>query len=306
MQVENPYALLFSKTQALPTLIQGISGRTGRKHSRLMRDYGTKVVAGVVNSNSQSGLTNALDGVPLFHSCKDAVQNTGALASVIMVQPFDVLAAIEDALIGGIKVIVTVTEGMPVKDACIAKQLVEQYRACWIGASTPGIAAPGHYKLGFIPSVSLSPGSVGIMAKSGTLSYEANLRLVQNGLGQSVWVGVGGDTVKGTRFSDLLPYFENDMNTKVLGLIGEIGGTEEEDFAEAVLASKFSKPIVAIIAGKHAKEGVVMGHAGAVMSGYKGTAKSKICALQNAGIQIGTTIDSFVELIKKNCNQVQS
>lgn len=296
-QTDNdPLNLLFDTSKPIPTIIQGISGRIGRRHTTLMRDYGTHIVAGVIAANSTRS-EQELDGVPLFRSCSDAVKATGAVASVVFVGPFDVLPAIQDAVNGGIKLIVTVTEGMPVADAARARALVDAAGIRWIGASTPGLAAPGRYKLGFLPSTSLQPGVLGVMAKSGTLSYEANYRLVQAGLGQSLWVGVGGDAIKGTRFAELLPFFLADEKTQGIVLIGEIGGNEEEEFAAAVLAQSSSKPVFALVAGQGARDGVVMGHAGAVVQGASGTFASKKKALESAGVRVFDTIEAMTAAV---------
>ena len=293
----DPLALLFQHEQQLPTLIQGISGRMGRKHTALMRAYGTFIVAGVAPAFNGAAGQSDIDGVPVFKSCAAAVSATGAVATVILVPPFEVLPAIREAVEAGLRLIVTVTEGMPIADAVQAKRLVRSAGARWIGASTPGVAVPGRLKLGFIPDVSLRPGSVGIMAKSGTLSYEVNYRLVEAGLGQSVWIGVGGDAVKGTRFADLLPCFLADTATCEIVLIGEIGGTEEEEFAAALLHLKPQKPVYALVAGRNTREGVVMGHAGAVVHGGSGSIDSKSRALKGAGAQVFETIAALVRAV---------
>ena len=183
-----------------------------------MRAYGTNIVAGV----SRSG--GGVDDVLVYPTCAEAVAATGAVASVAMVSPLAVAAAVEEAVAAGIRLIITVAEGMPVADAVRTRRLVQSAGACWIGASTPGVAIPGRCKLGFLPDVALSPGRLGVMSKSGTLSYEVCYRLASRGLGQSLWVGVGGDAVKGTRFCDLLPVFAADANTAAVVVIGEIGG----------------------------------------------------------------------------------
>jgi succinyl-CoA synthetase alpha subunit len=269
----------------------------GRKHSALMRAYGTKIVAGVAPAYSSAAGRPDIDGVPVFKNCAAAVSATGAVASVIMVPPFDVLPAIRDAIDAGVRLVVSVTEGMPIADAVQARNLVRAAGARWIGASTPGVAIPGRLKLGFIPDVSLRHGTVGVMAKSGTLSYEVNYRLVDAGLGQSVWIGVGGDGVKGTRFADLLPHFLADPQTLEIVVIGEIGGTEEEELAEAMTNLHFKKPVYALIAGRSAREGVVMGHAGAVVHGGNGSIESKSRALQAANVQVFETIAALIRAV---------
>lgn len=273
-------------------LVQGMTGRAGRTHTLGMRAYGTNIVAGV------SPRGEDVEGIPVFADCAAAVAATGAVASVAIVPPLAVLPAILEAIDAGIRTIVTITEGMPIHDAVHAKQAATAAGVRWIGASTPGIAIPGKMKLGFLPNVSLAPGRLGVMAKSGTLSYEVCHRLVARGLGQSLWVGVGGDPVKGTRFADMLPYFAADIGTDALVIVGEIGGDEEEELAAAMIAQGFDKPVYALIAGRAAREGVTMGHAGALIYGNKGTAQSKNKALLGAGAKlfdrVGDLVDSVV------------
>ena len=274
-------------------IIQGMTGRTGRRHSELMRAYGTRIVGGV----SPGGNVDTVDGVPIFKTCADAVATTGAAASVAMVPPLAVLAAIREAVAAGIKLIVTIAEGMPVTDAVRALEAVRAAGVRWIGPSTPGLAIPGRLKLGFLPNVSLVPGPLGIMAKSGTLSYEVCHRLVGRNLGQSLWVGVGGDLVKGTRFADVLPFLLADPDTKAIVVIGEIGGSEEEELAAAMRTLNCAKPVYALIAGRTAREGVTMGHAGAMIQGNVGTIASKTDALVGAGARVFTQIRDLVDAV---------
>lgn len=273
-----------------PVIVQGISGRAGRLHSRLMREYGTRIVGGV----SPKSEAREINGVPVFPNCRAAVEATGATASVALVGAMQLLDAIREALEAGIRYIVTPTEGTPVYDALKARNLVREAGAIWIGASTPGMAVPGEAKLGFLPDDSLKPGPLGIMSKSGTLSYEAGYRLARKGIGQSIWIGVGGDPVKGTRFSDLVPFFAADDQTRGLLIIGEIGGHEEEDFAAALLAHRFAKPVFALIAGRTAPEGIAMGHAGALTHGSHGTFGAKKAALEAAGVTVFDTLSGMV------------
>ncbi len=274
-------------------IIQGMTGRTGRRHSQLMRAYGTRVVGGV----SPGGNVDAVDGIPVFKTCADAAAATGATASVAMVPPLAVLAAIQEAIAGGIKLIVTIAEGMPIADAVRAHEAVQAAGVRWVGPSTPGLAIPGRLKLGFLPDVSLAPGPLGVMAKSGTLSYEVCHRLVGRNLGQSLWVGVGGDPVKGTRFADVLPFLLVDPDTKAIVVIGEIGGSEEEEFAAAMRTFNCAKPVYALIAGRVAREGVTMGHAGAMIQGNVGTIASKTDALVGAGARVFTQIRDLVDAV---------
>ncbi|MGD9923464.1 MAG: succinate--CoA ligase subunit alpha, partial [Pseudorhodoplanes sp.] len=269
-----------------PVLIQGMTGRTGRTHSQHMRRYGTNVVAGVSPESDVAGVA----GIPIFRNCAQAVGETGASVSVAMVPPLAVLQAIEEAVGAGIRLVVTVAEGVPVHDAVRALDLVRHAGARWIGASTPGLAIPGRLKLGFLPDVALAPGPIGVMAKSGTLSYEICHRLAGWGLGQSLWVGVGGDPVKGTRFADVLPYMAVDPQTHAILVIGEIGGSEEEELADAIVTLGCHKPVYALIAGRSAREGVTMGHAGALIQRGIGTIDSKTRALTAAGARVFTRI----------------
>ena len=279
----------------MPVLVQGLTGRAGRAQSAQMRRYGTNIVAGV----SPRAETD-VDGIPIYRTCAEAVGATGAQASVIIVPPPFVLDSIHDAAASSIKLIVAITEGMPIHDALKARALVRQSGAIWIGASTPGLAIPGKIKLGFLPSVSLAPGSLGVMSKSGTLSYEVCHRLVSRGLGQSLWVGVGGDPVKGTRFADLLPVFHNDPETQAIVVVGEIGGNEEEELAERIRESGFRKPVFALLAGKTAREGMTMGHAGALIQDTSGTIESKEAALRAAGAQVFPRIEELAAAVARS------
>lgn len=274
-----------------PVIVQGMTGRAGRLHSRLMQEYGTNIVGGV----SPKMETREVNGIPVFPDCREAVNATGATACVALVGAMQLLGAIEEAVAAGITYIVTPTEGMPVHDALKAKRLAAEAGVVWVGASTPGMAVPGEAKLGFLPDDALRPGPLGLMSKSGTLSYEAGYRLAQRGVGTSVWVGVGGDPVKGTRFADLVPFYAADAQTEALLIIGEIGGHEEEDFAAALTAQRFPKPVFALIAGRTAPEGIAMGHAGALMHGSHGTYDAKRTALLAAGVQVFASLNEMVD-----------
>jgi succinyl-CoA synthetase alpha subunit len=273
-----------------PVLVQGITGRTGRQHTRLMRQYGTRIVAGVSPLSDEKDV----DGIPVFAHCRHAIAETGATASVFFVGAMQLLGAIREAVGAGIKLIITPTEGMPVHDAVAALRIVRAAGATWVGASTPGMAVPGEAKLGFLPDSSLMRGPLGIASKSGTLSYEAGYRLVQAGIGQSVWVGVGGDPVKGTRFAELVPFYARHAGTRAVLIIGEIGGNEEEEFAQALIAQQFAKPVFALIAGRSSPQGVTMGHAGALVHGRSGTYAAKKEALEAAGVKVFATLDEMV------------
>ncbi len=272
-------------------ILQGISGRAGRLHSRLMKEYGSNLVGGV----SPTKDVKDINGIALFPDCASAVKATGATVSVALVGAYDLLDAMREAVAAGIKMIVTPTEGMPVHDALQAKRLTQDAGVLWIGGSTPGMAVAEVAKLGFLPDVSLKSGPLGLMSKSGTLSYESGYRLALRGVGTSVWVGVGGDPVKGVRYSDLVPFYAADAQTKGLLIIGEIGGHDEEDFAEALKAHAFMKPVFALIAGRTAPEGVAMGHAGALTYGSHGGYAAKRAALEAAGVTVFDTLNAMVE-----------
>lgn len=278
-----------------PVIVQGITGRAGRLHSRLMKAYGTRVVGGV----SPGAGVSDVNGLPVFTSCREAVENTGARASVLLVGALQLLEAMREAVAAGIRYLVTPTEGMPVHDALKARALCRETGAVWIGASTPGMAIAGEVKLGFLPDDSLVPGPLGLMSKSGTLSYEAGYRLARRGVGTSVWVGVGGDPVKGTRFSDLVPFYAADAQTRALLVIGEIGGSDEEEFASSLAAQRFAKPVFALIAGRSAPEGVTMGHAGALVHGRHGTYAAKRAALESAGVRVFSSLNEMVDGVAK-------
>lgn len=211
-----------------------------------------------------------------------------------MVPPGDVRAAVLEALAAGIRLVVTISEGVAVHDALAIGRAVRAAGATWVGPSTPGLAVPWEMKLGFLPDVALRPGPVAIMNKSGTLSYEIGWRLAQAGLGQSLWAGVGGDAVKGVRFADLLAPFQADARTVAIVLVGEVGGDEEEQFAAALGHAGATKPVFAVIAGTEAKEGVAMGHAGALTFGATGTVHSKRTALAAAGVRVSGTMAGLV------------
>ena len=282
--------MIATLSRATQVLVQGISGRMGRAHAAGMRAYGTNIVAGTATRLDVADV----DGIPVFPDCAAAVAATGATASIAMVPPADVRAAVLEALSAGIRLVVTIAEGVPAHDSLAIGRAVRAAGATWVGPSTPGLAVPGEMKLGFLPDVALRPGSVAIMSKSGTLSYEIGWRLVQAGLGQSLWVGVGGDPVKGVRFADLIAPFQADARTAAIVLVGEVGGDEEEQFAAALSAAGAGKPVFAVIAGSKAKEGVAMGHAGALTFGDTGTVASKRRALEAAGVRVFATMAALV------------
>lgn len=281
----------FQIDPTVPVIVQGATGRMGRRHAELMKAYGTNVVGGITTKS----IDQPDPALPLFHSCRDAVAATGARASIALVPPMDVLVAVTEAIEAGIELIVAPSEGMPVHDAIRAVRLAQERGVMLVGPSTPGLAIPGRMKLGFIPDASLAPGSLGVMSKSGTLSYEVCYRFKTRGLGQSIWVGVGGDPVKGTRFAELLPMFAADQATKAVVVVGEIGGSEEEDLAAEMTRLSFRKPVFTLLAGSSAPEGVTMGHAGALVQGNRGTVRSKTDALQASGAVVCSSIRDLID-----------
>ncbi len=262
-------------------VVQGITGHQGMTHSRLMRAFGAKVVAGVTPGKGGT----EVDGVPVFDSVQEAVDRTQANASCIFVPAPGARDALIESVDAGIRLATVVTEHIPFHDMLIMYHYASAKGARIIGPNCPGIAAPGKSKVGIIPNVVFRPGRVGVISRSGTLTYEIVNGITEHGLGQSTCIGLGGDPVVGTTFVDALPLFEADPDTDLLVLVGEIGGTAEEDAAEYI-RHKFSKPVIAYIAGRAAPPGKRMGHAGAIITRGKGTADSKVAALEAAGARV--------------------
>ena len=263
-------------------VVQGITGRDGSFHARQMIEYGTRVVAGVTPGKGGQRFEST---VPVFHTVADAVAKTGANTSVIYVPPAMAAGAIAEAADAGIGFIVCITEGIPVLDMARVMPFVREKGARLLGPNCPGLITPGVSKVGIIPGSICAPGRVGLVSRSGTLTYEIVNHLTRNGIGQSTCVGIGGDPVIGTNFIDVLRAFQDDPGTDLIVMMGEIGGTAEEEAADWIKAH-FKKPVVAFIAGQTAPPGRRMGHAGAIIAGGKGTAAEKMAALAAAGVHV--------------------
>ncbi|MFC1742977.1 succinate--CoA ligase subunit alpha [Candidatus Riflebacteria bacterium] len=265
-------------------LVQGLTGKEGAFHAKNCMEYGTNIVAGVTPGKAGE----KVHGVPIFDSCQQAVFATGANTSLIFVPPAFAADAIMEATDAGLELVVCITEGIPTTDMVKVKAFMKGKKTRLIGPNCPGIISPGFCKIGIMPGYIHRKGKIGVVSRSGTLTYEAVYQLTRLELGQSTCIGIGGDPVIGTDFIDCLRLFNEDPGTDAVVLIGEIGGNAEEKAAEWV-AQFMRKPVVAFIAGQTAPPGRRMGHAGAIVSGGKGTAKDKIIALKNAGIRVCDT-----------------
>jgi succinyl-CoA synthetase alpha subunit len=275
-------------------LVQGITGREGAYHAHQMVEYGTKVVAGT--SPGKGGTKNE-DGVPVFNTVSEAVKETGANASIIYVPAPFAPDAMYEAADAGIPLIVCITERVPALDMVKVYRYVKQRGARLIGPNCPGLISPGQAKVGIMPGYIHKPGNVGLVSRSGTLTYEVVNALTQAGLGQSTAVGIGGDPIVGSSFIDILKLFQEDPATEKVVMIGEIGGTDEEA-AAAFVRDHMTKPVVGFIAGRTAPPGRRMGHAGAIISGGVGTAESKMEAMRAAGIKVADAPSQIPDLVK--------
>lgn len=265
-------------------VVQGLTGKEGQFHASKCREYGTRVVAGVTPGKGGT----EVDGVPVFNTVAEARAATACNASLIFVPPPTAADAIMEAVDAGVELVVCITEGIPARDMIAVKRRLAGSRSRLIGPNCPGIISPGKAKLGIMPAHIHREGGIGVVSRSGTLTYEAVDQLTTQGLGQSTCVGIGGDPVNGTSFVDVLSAFRDDPATKGVVMIGEIGGSAEED-AAALVAAGYGKPVVAFIAGQTAPPGRRMGHAGAIIAGGKGTAAEKMAALEAAGIHVVAT-----------------
>jgi succinyl-CoA synthetase alpha subunit len=270
--------------KATRVLTQGITGATGQFHTKACKDYGTKMVAGVTPGKGGT----AYEGIPIFDTVERAVRATGANASVIYVPPPFAGDAILEAADANIPLIICITEGVPVRDMIKVKRYLSGRSSALLGPNCPGVITPGECKIGIMPGHIHKPGTIGVVSRSGTLTYEAVDQLTRLGMGQSTCVGIGGDPVHGFEFVEILQMFNNDPETEAVVMIGEIGGSAEEEAAAWVKAN-MKKPVAGFIAGQTAPPGKRMGHAGAIISGGKGTAREKISAMEEAGIRLAAS-----------------
>jgi len=275
-------------------VVQGITGRDGSFHTRLMLEYGTKVVAGVTPGKKGQ----RVHGVPVFNTVEEAVSEEGANTSIIFVPAAFAADAILEAAYSGIKLIVAITEGIPVSDMVKIMPIIEEKGARLIGPNCPGLITPGEAKVGILPGQIFSRGKVGVISRSGTLTYEIVSHITARGLGESTAIGIGGDPIIGTKFIDLLEMFEKDPETEGIVLIGEIGGTDEQDAAHYI-KENVSKPVVAFVAGRTAPPEKRMGHAGAIISGSSGTAQEKIEVFESCGVPVAEEPQEVAQLMEK-------
>jgi len=275
-------------------IVQGITGRDGSFHTRQMIEYGTQVVGGVTPGKGGQKFD---DKVPIFNTVAEAAKETGANTSVIYVPPMYAADAMMEAGDAGVTLVVAITEGVPVLDMTRVYPFVKERGARLLGPNCPGLISPGKSKVGIIPGRICAPGPVGVVSRSGTLTYEIVYQLTRAGIGQTTCVGIGGDPINGTNFIDCLTAFEQDPDTKAVALMGEIGGTDEQNAAQFV-KDHMTKPVVGFIAGQTAPPGRRMGHAGAIISGSAGTAAEKTQAFEDAGMGVARRPIDFVELIR--------
>jgi len=286
-------AILVSKeTKAI---VQGITGRQGVFHTKLMLEYGTKIVAG--STPGRGGET--IEGIPVYDSVHEALEEHDANASIVFVPASSAKDAALEAMDAKLNPIVIITEGIPVHDELVIARVASEKRVIIVGPNTPGVITPGECKLGIMPGHVFKTGNVGIISRSGTLTYEIAANLTNSGIGQSTCLGIGGDPVTGLDFTEVIEMFKDDDETESVVIIGEIGGDAEERTAKYISETKFKKQVVAFIAGKTAPSGKKMGHAGAIITGSSGTAEAKINALREAGVDVASKPSEVAELIRE-------
>lgn len=282
-------------------LVQGITGREGQFHTLACKAYGTNVVAGVTPGKAGQNV----EGIPVFNTVADAVKNTGANAAMVFVPPPFCADAILESINAEVPVIVAITEGIPVMDMMRVKNYLKGSKSRLIGPNCPGIITPGQCKIGIMPGSIAAPGPVGIVSRSGTLTYEAIHQIMRFGIGQTTCIGIGGDPVNGTNFIDCLTAFQADPETKAIIMVGEIGGSAEEEAADFI-KKNVTKPVIGFIAGLTAPPGRRMGHAGAIISGSSGTAQGKMKAMREAGITVVENLGRLGEIAKEAFQSVLS
>ncbi len=283
-------------------IVQGITGRDGGFHTSQMLEYGTKVVGGTTPGKGGQ----VAQGVPVFNTVRDAVRSTGANASVIFVPAkLNAADAILEAADAGVELVICITEGVPTEDMILVNAVLKSRgKTRLIGPNCPGLISPGKCKIGIIPGSIFSPGPIGLVSRSGTLTYEIADELTRAGMGQSSGVGIGGDPMIGTTFIDVLPMFEADPETEVIVMVGEIGGSDEEIGAEYI--KSMTKPVVGFIGGRTAPPGKRMGHAGAIISGTSGTPQAKVAALEAAGVPVANTTHDIPALVRAALDRVRA
>lgn len=293
----------------MKVLIQGITGKQGRFHTKFMQEYGMNVVAGVTPGKGGEIISD----VPVFNTVKEALSFTDIDASLVLVPPAFVKDSAIEAIKNNIPLVVITTEFVPVHDTLKIVTLSEEYRVTVVGPNTIGVISPGIGKVGIMPGYIYSRGNVGVVSRSGTLTHEVSSNLTYKGIGQSTCIGIGGDPIKGVDFVDALELFREDPDTELVVMIGEIGGSGEEIAADYIKRSEYPKPVIAFIAGQTAPPGKKMGHAGAIVSGVSGTARSKISKLEEAGVNVAESLSQITEIIgtfiktekdsnEENCN----